>query len=294
MRVVTRPDFDGVVCAVLLMDALHIDSPILWVQPSDLQHRQVKIKPGDVIANLPYHENCDLWFDHHYSNQPDHPINGRFEIAPSAAGIIYAFYQNELGRDYTELISWTDRIDSADLKLDEILHPQQYPYILLSMTITGDPGEVEYWNHLVALLRSRSMDEVMQDPVVRLRCRSVKIENAAYEKALKAHTTMLAHVSITDFRGLTPTPNGNRFLIYCLFPECTVNVKIVYHDDNLASIKVGHSILKKGCKVNVGKMLSAFEGGGHHGAGACRFARDKADDYLKRIVDILIENRPTS
>jgi hypothetical protein len=162
------------------------------------------------------------------------------------------------------------------------------------MTITGAPGEVDYCNHLVALLRARSMDEVMQDPAVRQRCRSVEVENAAYEKALKAHTTMLAHVSITDFRGLTPTPNGNRFLVYSLFPECTVNVKIVDHDDDLASIKVGHSILKKGCKVNVGEMLAAFEGGGHHGAGACRFARDKADDYLKRIVNVLIENRATS
>ena len=81
-------------------------------------------------------------------------------------------------------------------------------------------------------------------------------------------------------------------MVYSLFPECTVNVKIVYADDNLASIRVGHSILNRGCKVNVGKMLSGFEGGGHRGAGACRFARDKAQAYLDRIIEILEKNGP--
>jgi hypothetical protein len=293
MRVVTRPDFDGVVCAVLLMDALQIDPPVLWVQPSDMQHRRVEIKDGDVIANLPYHDNCSLWFDHHYSNQPETPVAGVFKIAPSAAGIVYEHYRERLDRDYEELIHQTDRIDSADLTLDEILQPQNYPHVLLSMTITNhDPSEAIYWDHLVTLLRTRSMDRVMEDPEVKRRCRQVVATNIAYEKALSAHTTLIGHVSVTDFRGLDPVPNGNRFLVYSLFPDCTVNVKIVFDEDDLARIMVGHSILNRGCEVNVGKMLSAFEGGGHHGAGACRFKREKAPAYLNRIKEILQKNDP--
>jgi len=293
MRVVTRPDFDGVVCAALLMDALQISPPVIWVQPSDMQHRRVDIQKGDVIANLPFHENCSLWFDHHYSNQPKTPVNGKFTIAPSAAGIVYEYYRERLDRDYSELVHQTDRIDSADLTLDEILHPENYPYVLLSMTITNhDPSERRYWDHLVNLLRSRSMDRVIDNPEVKRRCQQVVKTNIVYEKALKEKTTLAGHVSITDFRELEPVPDGNRFLVYCLFPDCTVNVKIVYEEDRLASIKVGHSILNRGCKVNVGKMLSAFEGGGHPGAGACRFAREKAPDYLKRIVRILQKNVP--
>jgi hypothetical protein len=293
MRVVTRPDFDGVVCAVLLMDALQIDPPVLWVQPSDVQQGRVDIQNGDVIANLPYHDNCSLWFDHHYSNRPQTPVPGVFKAAPSAAGIIYEYYRERLNRDYTELIRQTDRIDSADLALDEILHPENYPFVLLSMTITDDvPGEARYWDHMVMLLRTRSMTEIMDDPEVIRRCQHVVATNIAYEKALKACTTMLDHVSITDFRALDSPPNGNRFLVYSLFPNCTVNVKILYEKNNLASIKVGHSILKQGCRINVGKMLSAFQGGGHPGAGACRFSRDKAPEYLSRILKILIRNEP--
>ena len=293
MRVVTRPDFDGVVCAVLLIEAFGIEQPVRWAQPSDMQRGRVDIQDGDIIANLPFHENCSLWYDHHYSNQPDGPINGVFKIAPSAAGIIYDSYREKFNRDYAELIHQTDRIDSADLTLDEILHPQNYPYVLLSMTITShDPDETRYWDHLVTLLRNRSLEQVMKDSEVEKRCQQVVETNVAYERALKKHTQLLEHVSVTDFRALDPVPDGNRFLVYSLFPDCTVNVKILFCENDQASIKVGHSILNRGCRVNVGRMLSDFEGGGHPGAGACRFAREKAEEYLTRIIKILKRNEP--
>lgn len=295
MRVVTRPDFDGVVCAVLLLDALGIDAPVLWTQPSDIQHQRVDILPEDVIANLPYHPDCSLWFDHHFSNQPTTPVNGVFKIAPSAAGIIHEHYYDRLERDYSELVYQADRIDSADLTLEEILHPEKHPFVLLSMTIADHgPEEARYWEHLVALLRDRTltMDQVMNDSEVQQRCRRVVRNNVEYEKALKRHTKLVDHVSVTDFRDLNPAPNGNRFLVYSLFPDCTVNVKIIHDKDNLVSIKVGHSILNRNCHVNVGKMLSDFEGGGHPGAGACRFDRKKASDYLNRIIAILLEDTP--
>ena len=292
MRIVTRPDFDGVVCAALLMDALSIEPPVIWVQPSDMQHQLVPIQPGDVIANLPNHEACALWFDHHYSNQPDGEVKGAFRIAPSAAGIVHDYYRNRFERDYADLIRQTDRIDSADLTVDEILRPENYPYVLLSMTISDrHPAERSYWDHLVTLLRTCSIDEIMLDDQVSQRSRQVVVENSAYENALREYTTLIEHVSITDFRDLDPAPDGNRFLVYSLFPECTVNVKIVYQDQ-LASIKVGHSIVNRGCRVNVGHMLSSFGGGGHPGAGACRFPREKAADYLERIVAILLKNNP--
>jgi hypothetical protein len=293
MRIVTRPDFDGVVCAVILMEVLPIDQPILWVQPSAMQRDEIDIQKDDIIANLPYHRNCSLWFDHHFSNRPDFPVRGAFEIAPSAAGIIYQYYRGQLKKSYDELVYQTDRIDSANLTLDEILHPEEHPYVLLSMSVAGeDPERETYWDHLVDLLRTRPVEQVLMDPRVKIRTKKVVADNLAYEKSLIAHTKMIGHVSVTDFRELDPAPDGNRFLVYSLFPDCTVNVKIVHKGENLTSIKVGHSILNKGCKVNVGKMLISFEGGGHPGAGACRFSREKAPDYLKRVIDILLENKP--
>ncbi|MCG6909596.1 MAG: exopolyphosphatase [Deltaproteobacteria bacterium] len=295
MRIVTRPDFDGIVCAVLLYAAENIDTPVKWVSPNDMQKCRVDIRRGDIIANLPYNEKCSLWFDHHFSNKLRHAVPGSFRIAPSAAGIIFEYYRNRLTHDYADLVRETDKIDAAQLTVDEIRHPERYPYILLSMTIHPHlEHEKPYWNRLVGLLRSRTIDEVLDDTEVRKRCDEAISENKTYRALLQKYTATRRHVAITDFRPLGQTPYGNRFLVYSMFPETSVNVKIGYEeaDRETVVVKVGHSILNRTCNVNVGQMLSYFEGGGHKGAGACRFRHDLSNQYLPQIIDILMENDP--
>ncbi len=294
MRIVTRPDFDGVVCAALLYETESITEPTQWVEPNDMQKGLVQIFDGDIIANLPYNENCSLWFDHHYSNQPHWDFKGAFKIAPSAAGVVFHYYQGKLKHDYTKLIEQTDKIDSADLTKDEVIHPENYPYVLLSMTISGrETWDEAYWNHLVSLLREKDIDEVMEDSHVNQRCREVVEQNNRYKVLLEKYTRMQSHVAITDFRDLDKTPPGNRFLSYCLFPDSIVNVKIRYDNADRAKliVSVGHSIFNPKCCVNVGELLSRFEGGGHEKAGSCAFDAARADDYIPKIIEALIKNQ---
>jgi hypothetical protein len=123
MRLVTRADFDGLACgAVITLMEDTVDS-FLFVEPKFMQDGQVEIRKGDIIANLPYHPNCTLWFDHHITNAPawqKHigvqgsefrvprsqpgtqnpepetptivPGKGGFRIAPSAARVVYEYY----------------------------------------------------------------------------------------------------------------------------------------------------------------------------------------------------------
>lgn len=295
MRIVTRADFDSIVCAVLLYEALDIEEEVKWVEPNEMQRGLAHVREGDIIANLPYNENCSMWFDHHFTNRTDTPFEGAFEIAPSAAGVIFKYYQNKFERDYTELVRQTDRIDAADLTLDEVLRPESNPYLLLSMTISSHKKETDkaYWNKLIALLRKHDIAEVMKEPEVEKRTRAAIEQNRRYEEHLREHTRLEKHVSFTDFRpfGDKP-PSGNRFLIYSLFPEAVVNVRTRHDTDDLEKviIGVGHSILNPGCEVNVGMMLSQFEGGGHRGAGACKIDKAKAEEYLDRIIGILLRN----
>lgn len=293
MRIVTRPDFDGVVCAVLLREAENISEPVKWVEPNDMQMGLVDIREGDIIANLPFNEKCALWFDHHYTNKTDKPFQGAFTISPSAARIIFEYYGNRWKRDYRELIKETDRIDSADLSLTEVLHPENNPYLLLSMTITGfsEPDE-RYWNRLVDLLGKFPIQSVMCDPEVEKRCAEVIEQNRRYKKILQKNTQIKGRVSITDLRPFDKTPVGNRFLVYSLFPETVVNVRIRYQNDNREKIVVGvgHSIFNRNCNVNVGAMLSRFNGGGHGGAGSCTFPAGLAERYIPEIIDILLRN----
>jgi len=297
MRIVTRPDFDGIVCAMLLLKVENISDPIAWVHPGDMQNGRVDIHAGDIIANLPFHKNCALWFDHHYSNRLQDDFNGAFRIAPSAARVVFEYYHDRFKDHYAGLIDMTDKIDSADLTLDEVNFPENYPYILLSMTINSRKmSDLPYWNRLVDLIGSSPIDDVMADAEVRSRCRRVVQDNRAYAQHLREHTILEKNVAITDFRPLSPAPEGNRFLAYALFPEAVVSVKIRYDDESAdrVIVSVGHSIFNRNCRVNAGALLGRFEGGGHNGAAACNFHVSKADAYIPEIIDILVKNEPNT
>ncbi len=293
MRIVTRPDFDGIVCAVLLYEVEDITAPMLWLEPGEIQDRRESIGPEDILANLPYDDRCGMWFDHHVSNQADRSFEGEFRIAPSAAGVIHNYYGERFRRDHTELVAAADKVDSADFTEQEVHHPEEYPYIILSMTVVGTAdAEADYWDRLVELLRHSDLPTVLSDAQVKERCDRTVADNATYGRLLENHTHLEGQVSVTDFRSLDPTPRGNRFLVYSLFPGTNVNACILHKegDRERIMVKLGHSIFNRTCNVNVGQLLSQFGGGGHRGAGSCSFPLGDADKSIKAIVDILVTN----
>jgi len=293
MRIVTRPDFDGIVCAVLLGDVLDIRQPVKWVEPNAVQRGRVDIRKGDILANLPYDDRCSLWFDHHFTNRVYRSFKGIFKIAPSAAGIIFEHYKDQFKRDYSELAAATDKIDAADLTLDEVLHPEKHGYVMLSMTVVnGAEPDEPYWNNLTDLLRQYDLQRVLENPEVKRRCRQVIRENEKYMVYLKKNTRLDKHVSITDFRDLENIPAGNRFLVYSLFPDAVVNMRIRYEKKSkeMIAVNIGHSIFNRHCNVNAGLLLADFGGGGHRGAASTRFDSCKADTYLPQIIDALQKN----
>ncbi len=296
MRIVTRPDFDGIVCAVLLREALNIREPVKWVEPNTLQRGLVEIHKGDIIANLPYQENCTLWFDHHYTNRIYRSFSGVFSIAPSAAGLIYEYYKDQIKRDFSELVAAADKIDSADLTLDQVIQPEKYGYVLLSMTVfNGDHACELYWNKLVALIGKYDIQKVLDEPEVKQRCEDVIRQNKQYTVFLEENTRLERNVSITDFRHFSKTPAGNRFLVYSLFPDSYVNMRIRLEAENgeVVTVNLGHSIFNPGCHVNVGLLLADYGGGGHRGAASTRFHISKADEYIPQIIEALKKNDHT-
>ena len=92
-RLVTRSDFDGLVCAVLLKQLDLIDD-IKFVHPKDMQDGAIEITPNDIVTNLPYVENAHLVFDHHLSevirNQGERANHIIDPDAPSAARVVWA------------------------------------------------------------------------------------------------------------------------------------------------------------------------------------------------------------
>jgi hypothetical protein len=166
--------------------------------------------------------------------------------------------------------------------------------VLLSMTVSGEKGKEEpYWNKLIRLLREADVEQVMADSDVEARCQTVIRENREYADWLKQYTRVEGQVAITDFRTLDQPPSGNRFLSYSLFPETVVSVRIRYEDSQKQTVvvNIGHSIFNPNCNVHVGRLLTAFGGGGHRGAASVRFPAGKAVSYLPQILAALVQNQ---
>lgn len=293
MRIVTRPDFDGIVCAALLKDALKIDEPVLWIEPGKINCKTTRIKKGDIIANLPFHKNCSLWFDHHFTNSVEDEFKGEFRIAPSAAGIIHDYYINKFERNYSKLVREADRIDSARLTLAEILSPRSNPYVMLSFTINSRIEDDHlYWDRVVELLRNEEIENILNDEKVSKRIEAEIENDRKYKEYLQKYTGIEGNVSVTDFRKLNFSPSGNRFLVFSLFPDSYANLKLRNNENEKGKVilSIGHSIFNRKCRVHCGKITARFGGGGHFGAGSCCCESDIFDKSFESILSVLNKN----
>ncbi len=293
MRLITRPDFDGIVCAVLLGDVLDIHEPIAWIEPYELMDNVNIVKKGDIIANLPHIEGCTLWFDHHFSNMTDKKFEGAFAIAPSAARVIYDYYKGAFSKDFAELVTVTDKIDSANFTLDEVLNPENHQYIMLYNTISGsNKADEKYWNKVVDLLSTSSISTLMRDAEVKKKCVQALAQDKSSGKILKEYTVRKENITITDFRPLSIEPKVNRFMVYSLFPDSLMNIKIRYDKTNRdrVIISLGRNIFNRLSKVHLGHLVAQYGGGGHEGAGSCHFHADGADEKINEIIKVLTDN----
>jgi len=314
MRLVTRADFDGLVCGALITKFEKIED-YLFVEPKFMQDGLVEIRSGDIITNLPYHPNCTLWFDHHITNTtPNFPQpivlgKGGFRLAPSAARVVYEYYTAvAVGAQHAApvspkeiekflksdriiyLLHEADRIDAGKLEQEDVLNPQGY--VLISMTTDGkNAGDESYWLKIIDLLRDTTLEETLNDAEVKKRCQMIRDEQEKLRQLLLERTTMKGNVIYCDLRGVKEIPDGNRFLIFTLFPKGNIQVKVA-HDpqrENTTAISVGYNIFNPTSNVNVGELLKNYGGGGHKVVGSSRVPNDKAEQAIKEIVEAVTE-----
>jgi len=290
MRLVTRGDLDGLTCAVLI--GLHepLDE-ILLTHPQEVADGQVEAGPNDIVANLPYMPGCAMWFDHHQHTAtvaaPDVNFKGSFGAAPSAARLVYEYYggQEALG-EFDELVRETDRMDAANLTPEDVENPQRY--IRLGFTIDSRSGLgsfEDYFVSLVELLMSEvPIEEVLEHPEVLRRCLLLEEADFHFRQALKIYSRVEQNVVVTDFRGLDQVPRGNRFLIYALFPQINVSVRLQWGPNkDYTMMTIGHSIFNRTCRTDVGELAARYGGGGVRGAGSIRLI-DDPDQQIQMVI----------
>lgn len=297
MRLLTRSDFDGLACGALLR-ALGIIDSWKFVHPKDMQDGLVDVTDNDILANVPFVEGCKMWFDHHSSESErlgNLKYEGESRIAPSAARVIYEYYGGaENLRYFEEMVAAVDKVDSGNLTVDEILNPTDW--ILLGFIMDPRTGLGRFKNfaisnyELMAILidacRSKEIDKILQMPDVKERVNLYFEQDKLFRDMIMKYTITDENVIITDLRTVDPIYTGNRFIIYSLFPEQNISMWIVDgRAKQNAPIAVGHSIVNRTSKTDVGALMLKYGGGGHKQVGTCQIAYSEVDKVIDEMID---------
>ena len=302
-RLVTRSDFDGLVCAMLLRELDIIDA-IKFVHPKDVQDGKVELSENDITTNLPYDTRVGLAFDHHESEidrLKAQEIGGKLVIDPnarSAARVVYDYYGGKavFPKISDELMLAVDKGDSADFSLEEILNPKGWVllhYLMDPRTGLGRFRTFRISNYdlmmeLIGYCMDHTVDEILELPDVKERVDLYFQQAELFKAQLLRLCRMEGKVVVLDLRNEEIIHAGNRFRIYALFPEAEISVHVVwgFRKQNTA-VMIGKSIINKASDFDIGTLCLKYGGGGHHNAGTCQLANDKVDQELPNIVAAL-------
>ncbi len=297
-RLVTRSDFDGLVCAVLLNELNLIDD-IKFVHPKDMQDGKVEITSRDITTNLPYVPGAHLAFDHHLSETIRNTGERKNHIiepdAPSAARVVYNYYGGKQGLPgiTDDMMEAVDKGDAAQFNRDEILNPTGWVllnYLMDARTGLGRFRDFRISNYalmmdLIKYCRNHGIDDILALPDVKERVDLYMEQSEKAKEQILRCTTVHKNLAVFDLRNEETIWATNRFMIYALFPETNISIHVLWGVQKQNTVfATGKSILDRGSKTNVGELMLQYGGGGHHAAGTCQVDNDLADSTLQTLI----------
>ncbi len=301
-RLVTRSDFDGLVCAVLLRE-LDVINEIKFVHPKDVQDGLVLLSKEDITANLPFDRRVQRAFDHHSSEQirleeaPPNYVNK--PRAPSAARVIYDYYggQDAFQAIDPSLMDAVDKADSAQFNMDDVLHPTGWAMLSFVMDARTGLGHFrkfrisnyDLMTNLIDYCRDYTIDEILDLPDVKERVDLYNLHHGEFVNQIRRCTATHHNLVILDLQGESTVFPGNRFMIYALFPKANISIHKLWGVDRLNTVfAIGKSIFNRTSNTNIGELALRYGGGGHESAGTCQVDNDEAvpvqDELIAQIV----------
>lgn len=297
-RLVTRSDFDGLVCAVLMKELELIDD-ILFVHPKDMQDGKVAVTANDITTNLPYVEGVHLAFDHHASetvrNQGQRDNHIIDPNAPSAARVVYDYYGGAerfptLSQDMMVAV---DKADSAQFSMEDVLDPQGWSllnFLMDARTGLGRFRDFRVSNYtlmmeLIDYCKAHTIDEILALPDVKERVDLYFEQAPKFKDQLQRCATVYHNLVVLDLRQEEVIHAGNRFMIYALFPDCNISIHVMWGLKQQNTVfATGKSIFNRTSNTNIGELMLEYGGGGHVNAGTCQVANDQAETVLQELI----------
>ena len=300
-RLVTRSDFDGLVCGVLLRELDLIDD-IKFVHPKDMQDGTVPITSRDIVTNLPYVAGCHLTFDHHASETTRIGLGSETHVidagAASAARVVYDYYGGAAAfpRIGADMMAAVDKADSAAFSREEILDPQGW--VLLNFLMDSRTGlgrfrdfrisNYELMMELIERCREETVESVLRAPDVVERIDLYTAHRDRFVAQLGRCTSLHGDLALIDLRGEDVIYAGNRFMVYALYPACNISMHALWGLRQQNTVfAIGKSILDRSSRIDVGALCLAYGGGGHEAAGTCQVGNDRAASVRSELIEIL-------
>jgi nanoRNase/pAp phosphatase (c-di-AMP/oligoRNAs hydrolase) len=298
-RLVTRSDFDGLVCAVLLR---HIDliDEITFVHPKDVQDGTFVATGRDILTNLPYAADAHLVVDHHHSEllrvggaRANYVIDA---AAPSAARVVYDYFGGaaRFPSISDELMDAVDRADSAAYEIEDVLHPAGWTLLNFLMDSRTGLGRfrtfrISNYDLMMQLVdacsRHQDVANILAIPDVAERAELYRAQSELFVEQLHRVSRQHRDVVVVDLRDEEVICAGNRFMVYALFPEARISVHVIWGKQKLNTVlAVGKSILDRSSPVDIGSVMLRYGGGGHVAAGTCQVAHAESERALAEIL----------
>jgi nanoRNase/pAp phosphatase (c-di-AMP/oligoRNAs hydrolase) len=300
-RLITRSDFDGLVCAVLLKDLDMIDD-IKFVHPKDMQDGLIDVSNKDITTNLPYVDGVHLAFDHHFSEtlrikgkKDNHIID---KDAPSAARVLYDYYggKNKFKNISYDMIEAVDKGDSADFNKEEVLDPKGWNLLNFLMDARTGLGRfrdfrISNYNLMMDLIdycKDHSIDQILELHDVKERVELYNKYSKQFKEQIKKNSKVVDNIVIINLKDEETIYPGNRFVKYALFEECNISIQVIWGVKKQNTVfTVGKSIFNKSSDKNIGEILLEYGGGGHKNAGTCQVSNDEWEEKLEEIIEKL-------
>lgn len=297
-RLVTRSDFDGLVCAVLLKHLDLIDD-IAFVHPKDMQDGKIEITDNDITTNLPYVANAYIVFDHHESEKNRNDSSATNYVidheAASAARIVWKHYggHDTFPTAWDDMMVAVDKADSAQFSMDEVINPQNWELLNLLMdsrTGLGRFHDFRISNYalmmdLIDYCKDRSIEEILALPDIQERVDLYEQYKDKFKEQIDRCSTVYENLVVLDLTNEKTIYPGSRFYIYAAFPQCNISIHRMNGFKNQNTVfATGKSIFDRSSATNVGDLMLKYGGGGHAAAGTCQVDHDKADSVLEELV----------
>jgi nanoRNase/pAp phosphatase (c-di-AMP/oligoRNAs hydrolase) len=297
-RLVTRSDFDGLVCAVLLKHLDMIDD-ILFVHPKDMQDGKIEISSRDITTNLPYCPGAHMVFDHHLSetirNKDKHNNHIIDADAMSASRVVYDHFggAKTFPARWNDMMTEVDKADAAQFSKEEILDPAGW--VLLNYLMDPRTGLGRFRNFrisnynlmmdLIAYCKDHDIKEIMEMPDVKERVELYMEQTKLFKEQVKRCSTIHKNLIVLNLKDEETIFAGNRFMIYAMYPECNISIHVLWGLKQQNTVfAIGKSIIDRGSKTNVGELCLSYGGGGHEKAGTCQIDNDKAEGVLEELI----------